>query len=216
MAALCTGATLNSNNHGKYRVVSDDGAYSVCIEFIKTGYRNIVRRDHASNGNVKDRFSPAVCGVGFIGEGAKSRGGSNKTYNTWANMLERCYSPKLHQKYPTYIGCTVVLEWHNFQNFAQWYEENHKPGLHLDKDIKIHGNRIYGPDTCLFVTQSENAIKANAKHYVFLSPKGVRHEVYNLSQFARVHGLSRGNMVSVNIGSRNHHAGWTKPHNQGE
>jgi len=26
----------------------------------------------------------------------------------------------------------------------------------LDKDIKVQGNKLYSPDTCLFVTQEQN------------------------------------------------------------
>ena len=48
----------------------------------------------------------------------------------------------------------------NFQNFAEWYEENkyevHGEKIHLDKDILIKGNKIYSPETCLLVPQRIN------------------------------------------------------------
>jgi hypothetical protein len=75
-------------------------------------------------------------------------------------MLERCNSTR--QK--SYSDCTIVEEWYNFQNFAKWAFE-HLPNdyfersYHLDKDIKVPGNRIYGPNTCQFVLAEEN-IKA--------------------------------------------------------
>ena len=75
----------------------------------------------------------------------------------WRSMLQRCYMQNESQK--TYIGCSVVNEWHNFQNFAKWFELNWPKdgGLYeLDKDIKVKGNKTYGPDFCLFVTKQEN------------------------------------------------------------
>ena len=205
--ALKVGTVLQSENYGKFKVVRDDNWRSVCIEFIETGYRYIVYRRSANLGKVKDRLVPSVYGVGFIGAAGKI---NRQAHNAWTAMLGRCYSHKYHQRRPTYADCTVTPEWHNFQNFAIWYEENHKPGLHLDKDIKITGNRVYGPDTCTFVTQLENSVEACAKHYTFLSPDGIKHQVYNLNQFAKDQGLHRSNMTLVHSGKQSHHHGWVK------
>lgn len=51
--------------------------------------------------------------------------------------------------------------WHNFQVFANWYTDNYPRNLasgeyQLDKDIRIEGNKEYGPDACKFVSRSEN------------------------------------------------------------
>lgn len=92
----------------------------------------------------KGKFNPYV-------EGKKS-----KAYSTWQGMLQRCYDVKLHKRYPTYIGCSVCDEWLFFQNFAEWFEQNYKEGLQLDKDLRIHGNKIYSPDTCCFVSNKIN------------------------------------------------------------
>ena len=209
--ALTVGAIFQSNNYGQFRVVSDDGWKSVCVEFIDTKYRAVVQRSDARNGNVKDLIAPKICGVGFISDGGRATG---KAYGVWKSMLARCYNPKVQQKQPAYIGCTVVPEWHDFRCFEKWFELNYSDGLHLDKDIKWKGNRIYGPDTCLFVTPEENSIAAHAKHYVFLSPSGLRHEIYNMVEFALEHGLNNKNMSQVNRGQRQHHKGWTKYSNQ--
>jgi hypothetical protein len=81
-----------------------------------------------------------------------------KTYSTWADMIERCYSKKFHSKNKTYIDCTVCSDWLIFSNFAKWHEENYVEGWHLDKDLKIKGNKQYSPDSCVFVPQSINNI----------------------------------------------------------
>ena len=49
-------------------------------------------------------------------------------------------------------------EWHNFQNFAQWHEENYIEGFVLDKDILQKGNKIYSPENCCFVPNEINVL----------------------------------------------------------
>lgn len=80
------------------------------------------------------------------------------SYNCWANMLNRCYSAKCQITCPTYIGCAVCEEWKYFSNFKKWYDSNYKEGFHLDKDILIEGNKIYSPETCVFVPQYLNSL----------------------------------------------------------
>lgn len=85
-----------------------------------------------------------------------------KVYNTWQAMLKRCYDSKYHEKQPTYIGCVVCDEWIYFQNFATWYYDNYPTDgesekYQLDKDLKIVGNKVYSPETCLFVSSVVNA-----------------------------------------------------------
>ena len=65
-------------------------------------------------------------------------------------------------KTPSYKDCEVCEEWHNFQNFAKWYDENYYEvkgeKTQIDKDILIKGNKIYSPDKCLFVPQKINLL----------------------------------------------------------
>ena len=79
-------------------------------------------------------------------------------YVTWVGMLKRCYCPKWQAKKPTYIGCLVVPEWHSFMAFRAWMIEQDYEGKHLDKDLLIPGNKIYGPDTCVFVDSQTNTL----------------------------------------------------------
>lgn len=73
-------------------------------------------------------------------------------------MLQRCYDPKLHLRHPTYKECNVIEEWHNFQNFASWFEKNYIDGYQIDKDLLVEGNKIYSPETCCFVPKEINLI----------------------------------------------------------
>lgn len=77
-------------------------------------------------------------------------------YLRWRGMLERSYSEKYHAKYPSYIGCHVTPEWHYFMTFRKWMVEQDWEGKELDKDLLVPGNKLYSPDTCVFLTGAVN------------------------------------------------------------
>ena len=77
-------------------------------------------------------------------------------YRAWTNMLERCYSKKWQEKYPTYIGCTVSDEWLTFRNFRSLLMTQDWQDNQLDKDILFEGNKVYSPETCVFVSGMVN------------------------------------------------------------
>lgn len=120
-------------------------------------------------GSIKCPFEPTVYGIGFYGVGKyKSRENGIKTnaYKEWHNMFARCYG-NYKKRNITYEDCHVCEEWYNFQNFAKWHEENYyiinDKKMCLDKDILYKGNKIYSPQTCIFVPQRINVlfIKSN-------------------------------------------------------
>lgn len=77
-------------------------------------------------------------------------------YVKWKDVLARCYSEKFQVNCPTYIGCSTPKEWHKFSNFKSWMETQDWENKHLDKDILYRGNKIYSPETCVFVDQKIN------------------------------------------------------------
>ena len=79
-------------------------------------------------------------------------------FRTWKNILIRCYYQRVWAKQPTYSDCTVCDEWLTFSNFKAWMELQSWEGMDIDKDIRIQGNKIYGPDTCVFVPGSINSL----------------------------------------------------------
>lgn len=116
-------------------------------------------------GTIKNLNHPSVYGVGFIGYGEYNPIDKTKTalyYTLWQGAIRRGYDKVFKDKNPCYSDTLVCKEWHNFQNFAQWYEENYNPetmqGWQLDKDILIKGNKIYSPETCCFVPQEINKL----------------------------------------------------------
>jgi len=79
-----------------------------------------------------------------------------KFYSVWSDMIKRCYSEKYHIKRPTYKGCSVCEEWLIFSNFRTWMIEQDWKGKELDKDLLVNGNKVYSPETCVFVDRPLN------------------------------------------------------------
>ena len=115
------------------------------------------------NGCVKCPYERRSYGIGYLGEGkykVRENGKKTKCYKEWIQMLQRCYDPKTQERQPTYKGCLVCEEWHNFQNFAEWFYKHYyevpNQRMELDKDILFKGNKIYSPDNCSFVPKDIN------------------------------------------------------------
>lgn len=157
-------------------------------------------------GIVKNPYHRRKLNIGYIGEG-KYKCRINKiytrNYQRWAGILERCYNEKDRSRYPTYKDVTVCKEWHNFQVFAEWFEENWKPWMdsswHLDKDILVKGNKIYSPETCCFVPQEINNLFVNNKSRRGLYPIGVS----LINETGRFSAGIRINSISINLNSFN-------------
>ena len=79
-------------------------------------------------------------------------------YYRWKEMLKRCYSDLYHERRPTYKDCTVVEEWKTFSNFRKWMVQQDWEGMDLDKDLKVMGNKVYGPEACLFIPRAVNTL----------------------------------------------------------
>ena len=140
---------------------------------------------------------------------SKISGKQTKQYITWKGMIKRCYSAKSQEVHHTYIGCTVCDEWLNFQVFAKWFDDNYISGFHLDKDIKVKGNKVYGPNVCRFVSRLQNNIEAHARRYTVINPEGDNVYIYNMSKFCKENGLDQGSMSAVCSGKLSNHKGWS-------
>jgi hypothetical protein len=85
-------------------------------------------------------------------------------FQVWKSMFQRCYSETFHKNNPTYIGCSVDERWHSFMSFRAWMSEQDWEGKALDKDLLVYRNKVYGPDTCIFVTKEvNNFLNENAR-----------------------------------------------------
>ena len=86
-----------------------------------------------------------------------------KIYYRWIRILERCYSEKRHEKYPTYRDCSMCDEWLTFSNFKKWMEIQNYHDLEIDKDLKVPNNKVYSPENCLLVSRKINKLITNIK-----------------------------------------------------
>ncbi len=109
-----------------------------------------------------------------------------KEYILWQGMLERCYSAKLHARYPSYIGCEASDNFKNFQYFAEWCQSQigfKSKDYQLDKDVVFKGNRLYSEDTSFFIPRQVNTFLTKRKGDRGSHPIGV--------DFYKVKGMYR-------------------------
>ena len=79
------------------------------------------------------------------------------------NMLVLCYHAVSLDRYPTYKGCSVSAEWLSFMAFKEWMINQDWLGMHLDKDILVPGNKVYGKDFCVFVPPALNGFTLDSR-----------------------------------------------------
>lgn len=167
------------------------------------------RYDCFVNKNIRNPYRKSFYGVGYLGEGEYTRtfntANNRKIMDCWSNMLGRCYSEEQRYKNPTYEDCTVCEEWHNFQNFAKWYEENYyeiDEPLFLDKDILVKGNKVYSPQTCVFVPRLINNLFTKSQSTRGDYPIGVKPYQNNKNKFIAIISETHryGNTVRKHLG----------------
>ena len=158
---------IGKNSYGtSMKIIEYINANNMIVEFqdehkfkVHCAYREFIK------GKVRNPYDCSIYGVGYIGVGkykVKEDGQITIQYYYWQSMLRRCYSDEYHMKQPTYIGCSVIDEWLNFQVFAEWFDKNYytvrNEKMELDKDILCKGNKVYSPTTCVFVPKSINCL----------------------------------------------------------
>ena len=162
---------INYNNFGTpMKIIEYKSNKNITIEF-QDEYKVKRNTDYRcfKRGGIKNPYDKEVCGVGCIGEGKYDSKFHKKAYRYWSYMIKRCYDPYELNKRPTYIDVYVCDEWLNFQNFAEWFYDNYYEcnglKMSLDKDILVKGNKIYSPNTCIFVPMNINDLftKTDAK-----------------------------------------------------
>lgn len=150
------------------RIVDYVDNRNIVVEFqdeykakVKTSYGNF------KNGVVRNPYYPTVFGVGISGNRYPIIINKKKTkeYETWRNMLSRCFGRKIRERQPAYKEVSCCEEWlnyekfyewlHNQENFDKWYVNERWA---VDKDIILKGNKIYSPSTCCLVPQNVNGL----------------------------------------------------------
>lgn len=180
---------VNYSNFGsRMTIIEFNNSKDIVVEY-ENGFRLKTRYPEFKSGSVKSPYDRSVFKVGYIGEGCYkvSVGGKHTIhYHYWYDMLKRCYDPRYSEKHNTYSDKTVCEEWHNFQNFAKWFDENYYTvdngeRIELDKDIIKKHNKIYSPDTCIFIPKRLNTLfvkkdKNRGKYPIGVTHSGKRYQ----------------------------------------
>jgi len=162
----------NINKDNIEMTIIDVINYKTIIVKFEDGFIKKAPYESFKKGSINNPYYKSIANFGYIGEGIyQARNGSKLTpqYSVWVALINRCYEPYTMNKHSSYINCEVCNEWENFQNFGRYYDENiyHIPNerIQIDKDILCNylniDNKIYSPDTCLFVPQTINNLFPN-------------------------------------------------------
>lgn len=177
---------INKNRFGtEMKIIDYKTVGDITVEFLDDyHYTTHTRYTSFKNGQVSNPYDKTVHGIGYLGDGPYGAGADNKRmYTVWQDIIRRCYFPNI-DKQNGYLGCSMVEEWHNFQNFAKWYCENSYEidgeKLHIDKDLLCFNNKIYGPNTCILVPERINYLLIRQPGRRGKYPIGVRkHKNYS-------------------------------------
>jgi len=132
---------------GRYRI------YSEGIYVIRSA-------KEIKSGQVLHPCDRNVYGVGYLGIGKYTYSENKHRSDCWRAMFKRCY--ETNNNYLSYSQVEVCESWHNFQLFAEWYDDNYKTGWDLDNDLKdFEGARCYSPTTCCFLPPKLNKQLSN-------------------------------------------------------
>ena len=175
-----TGEIFTSNEGCKIEIVEYFRSNNITVLLDDKTLIKEVQFADIIRGNIKNPYHKSVYGVGYLGEGEYKPTKNKKSTlcgETWRGMLKRSYSENSFIRNKAYKGCSVVEEWHNFQIFAQWFEDNYNPEYmkdwQLDKDILVKDNKIYSPETCCFVPHEINKLFSKSGKKDKVEPTGV-------------------------------------------
>lgn len=159
----------------------------------------IVYPSNLLKGAVKNPYKPAVHGNGFIGVGNYNSRNSKTAYETWVNMLKRCFDRD--KNLSAYEGCTVSEHWLNFQNFARDYylmlSNYNGKDAQLDKDLfsgSIVGKH-YSKETCCMLPRSINTALQMVTDFKKQSDETYIAQVKTTRGIVRVYGKTYNDIV---------------------
>ena len=192
------------NNAGlEMKIIKYNSATDIDIQFIKSGYISYNNKYYNFvRGTVKDHRHPSHFGLGYTdgedtGRVINGKWVDDYEYDIWSGLFVRCYSEKKLKRCRTYREVEVAEEWHNYKNFKRWHKENYYEiegeKMCLDKDILAKGNKIYSPDTCIYVPEKINllfkkvSIKRDLPSGVFLHGKTGKYKSIHRSQMLGIY-----------------------------
>ena len=187
---LKIGGIYKSNSYGDFTITGEYKVPKTCkgkqiglatryrVKFLQTGYESDAARSAVACGAVRDPYYPVILGIACLGNAQVVTPYEKYMYNTWQNMLRRCYDVTRHN-YASYggRGCTVHQDWLCFENFLRdiptlaGYDADMilQGKLVLDKDEHSIEMKQYSKSSCQWVSPEKNAsmrcTDTYAKHY---------------------------------------------------
>ena len=200
------GQTIMQNCGELAFIVEYVDSKNITVQFKKTGELVKTEYDTFVKGSIKSHFTPSVYGVGVKGTESivDENGKKLDSYDCWKSMLERCYSAKCQKKHPTYIDCRVCDEWLYYPNFKKWYDNNYyeveNRTSQLDKDILVKRNKVYSPNTCIFVPSFINTLFTKCQKSRGAFPVGVYYHKASKKYMARLRVFEDGKSTTKYLG----------------
>lgn len=211
--------SMESKHFGSFSIIGPGSKYNYYrVRFDDTGTIDEFRLDAIRRGEIRDKYAVTLCGIGIIGNIPTKRE-YHRYYETWRNMITRCYKPGNNPAYYGYV--TVDKRWHTFEYFYEdapkidgWDEELFNAGeLVLDKDIKQRHqqNKKYSLETCTWLNVHQNAPIQDRQQrpFIAIAPDGTRYYSDNMSAFGRQHGFERRQISCVLHKRFKTSMGWT-------
>lgn len=169
-----------TGNFGNYKIIEYKNAREVTVEF-EDGYTRKCSSNSLRIGSVKNPNFPTIFGVGYLGEGkfSDAKGFSESyTYKLWRHVLGRVFRKEYEAHYS---DCDIDELWLCYNNFAEWCHnqkgfssfDDKGERFQLDKDFKLKGNRLYSPETCIFLPREINQSIVSRRNYRGKNPLGV-------------------------------------------
>ena len=196
----------NVNRYGTEMIIVEyNSAKDIMVEF-QDNHKYRVRTNYQwfSQGIVSNPFDKTLYKTGYIGVGKYKPRVDKYMYNIWQHMMRRCYNPYYINTALTYKDCIVHDTFHCFQNFGDWFVDNYykvdNETMNLDKDILHKGNKIYGPDTCVFVPARINRLVISNTINRGKLPLGVHYSKSNNKYIASCSVLENNNKKRIYIG----------------
>lgn len=153
------------NKFGSRMTITEYKDFDNIVVRFENGYEVKSRYIYFKRKNIISPYDKTLYDKGYLGEGkyrVSINGVRTIQYQYWRAMIERCYSSKMKNKFPTYKNVSCCGDWQCFQNFSKWFDENYyeidNETMDLDKDIIHKGNKIYSPQNCCFVPHKINCL----------------------------------------------------------
>lgn len=168
------GSIFETKKWGKVEIIDYVHYTKVLIRFLDSGYEYWTTTSLIAKGSVKDHSRVRIFGVGIVDVGYKVEGTKDGKrficpyFRIWRCMLQRCY----YKPVPSYVDCYVDERWHRLSVFKAWMETQDWEGKQLDKDLLFLGNKVYSPETCVFISGKLNTFIMSKYKEIGELPRG--------------------------------------------